>query len=239
MTRLSRRDLLQAAAVAGIGSALGQSQIAMSQETSKAATGTLYKVKPLPFNAAKLKGISERLIVSHHEKNYAGAVKRLSVIQDQIRQLPEDAASFQLGSLKREELIAMNSMTLHEFYFGNLGGDGRASGAVTRLIKDSCGSMEAWEHEFRLTGKSLSGGSGWVMLVYSPHDRKAHNVWSSDHQVNLVGGVPLLVMDMYEHSYQMDYGADAKGYINAFFANINWQEVDRRVEQLLSYAGAE
>jgi Fe-Mn family superoxide dismutase len=119
------------------------------------------QIKPLPFEAGKLKGLSEKLITSHHQNNYGGAVKRLNQIQQQIGSLPKDAAPYQMGSLKREELIATNSMILHEFYFGNLGGDGKASGTILDLIKAHYGTFEAWEQDFRLTGMSLGGGSGW------------------------------------------------------------------------------
>jgi superoxide dismutase, Fe-Mn family len=208
-------------------SSYGQEGAANPQSPTK----TAYEVKPLPFDPSKLKGLSERLITSHHQNNYAGAVKRLNAIQDHIRKLPAQAQPFQMGSLKREELIAMNSMILHEYYFANLGGDGKIGGDIQKLITQQFGSYEGWEHEFRLTGQSLSGGSGWVMLAYSPRDKRMYNVWSSDHTVNLADGRPILAMDMYEHSYQMDYGANAKAYIDAFFQNINWEAVDMRTKR--------
>jgi superoxide dismutase, Fe-Mn family len=225
---ISRRDLLATAALTTSTIVFGHS--ALSQTSSR--TGAKYQVKPLAFDPSKLKGISEKLIVSHHDKNYAGAVKRLSAIEQKISELPKDAAPFQMGSLKRESLIAMNSMILHEYYFDNLGGDGVLEGAIKETIARDFNSFEAWQHDFRLTGQSLAGGSGWVILAYSPRDKCLFNVWSSDHTVSLAAGVPLLVMDMYEHAYQMDYGADASAYIAAFFANINWEQVNKRAENL-------
>jgi len=189
------------------------------------------QIKPLPFNPAKLSGLSEQLIISHHQNNYAGAVKRLNQIQQQLGVLPRDAAPYQLGSLKREELIAANSMILHELYFGNLGGAGKLSGSVVELLTAEYGSVEAWEHEFRLGCLSLAGGSGWMVLNYDPHARVAHCYWAADHTHSLAGGVPLLVMDMYEHAYAMDYGANARAYVDAFFQNVNWDEVNRRAER--------
>jgi Fe-Mn family superoxide dismutase len=189
-----------------------------------------HQVKPLPFDAAKLKGLSEKLLTSHHDNNYAGAVKRLNQIQQQIGSLPTDTPPYHMGALKREELIATNSMVLHEFYFGNLGGEGKATGSIVELLKARFGSVEAWEQDFRLTGLALGGGSGWVVLNYNPHEQAVHNYWASDHTQSLAWGMPLLVMDMYEHSYQMDYGANARGYIDAFFQNIQWEEVNRRIE---------
>lgn len=220
---ISRRELLTSAALAGGSLLLG------AGTANGAAPPVSYQPKPLPFNPTKLQGISEKLITSHHDKNYAGAIKRLGAIQEKIGQLSADAAPYQMGALKREELIAMNSMVLHEYYFDNLGGDGKAGGDIATAITSQFGTHEDWEHEFRLTGLSLSGGSGWVILAYSPRDKRMYNIVSSDHTQTLAGGKPILVMDMYEHAYQMDHGADAKAYIYAFFKNINWEEVNRRL----------
>ena len=188
------------------------------------------QVKALPFNPDKLKGLSEKLIVSHHQNNYTGAVNRLNQIQRQLGTIQKDAPPYQMGSLKREEIIATNSMILHEVYFANLGGDGKASGTIASLINASYGSVTAWEQDFRLTGMSLGGGSGWVILNYNYRDNTVHNYWSGDHAHSLAWGVPLLVMDMYEHAYAIDYGANARGYIDAFFQNISWDDVNRRAE---------
>jgi Fe-Mn family superoxide dismutase len=190
-----------------------------------------HALKPLPFDPAKLTGLSEKLLTSHHQNNYGGAVKRLNLIEQQLGGIPKDAAPYQTGALKREELIATNSMILHELYFGNLGGDGKISGAIVPLLTAEYGTMATWEQEFRQTGLALGGGSGWVIVSYSPQARAVHTYWSGDHTQNLASGTPLLVMDMYEHAYAMDYGANAKAYIDAFFQNINWDEVQRRAEQ--------
>jgi Fe-Mn family superoxide dismutase len=214
--------------------------IVMAQETENKNISNLqlpaYKgenqVKPLPFDPAKLQGMSEKLLVSHHQNNYGGAVRRLNQIQQQIGSLPKDAQPFQMGSLKREEIVATNSMILHEFYFGNLGGEGKAAGTVANLINAHYGSLANWERDFRLTGMSLGGGSGWVILNYSFRDNVVHNYWAADHTDSLAWGVPLLVMDMYEHAYAMDYGANAGGYIDAFFKNLQWDEVNRRAEAI-------
>jgi superoxide dismutase, Fe-Mn family len=211
----------------------------MAQETEKKAASASqlppaykgeYQIKPLQFNPAKLNGLSEKLLVSHHQNNYSGAVRRLNQIQQQIGSLPKDAQPYQMGSLKREELIATNSMILHEFYFGNLGGDGKAGGTTANMINARYGSLSNWEQDFKLTGMSLGGGSGWVILNYDYRDNVVHNYWSADHTNNLAWGVPLLVMDMYEHAYAIDYGANARDYIEAFFKNIQWDEVNRRTE---------
>lgn len=216
----------------------------MAEETQQSSVSSLQlapayrganQLKPLPFDPTKLNGLSEKLIISHHQNNYGGAVRRLNQIQQQIGSLPKDVPPYQMGSLKREELIATNSMILHEFYFDNLGGDGKASGTIVELINAEYGTFEAWEHDFSLTGMSLAGGSGWVILNYNPRENVVHNYWAWDHSHSLAWRVPLLVMDMYEHSYHMDYGANARGYIDAFFQNIAWDEVNRRAEEARPY----
>lgn len=189
-----------------------------------------HQPRPLPFDPAKLTGLSEKLLTSHHQNNYSGAVKRLNLIEQQLGALPKDAPPYQMGSLKREELIASNSMLLHEAYFGNLGGSGAADGSFAALVKAAYGSFETWEHEFRLTGMSLAGGSGWVIASYNPDSQQLHNWWAFDHTHSVAGGTPVLVMDMYEHGYHIDYGANAKGYVDAFFQNVKWDEVNRRLE---------
>jgi Fe-Mn family superoxide dismutase len=145
--------------------------------------------------------------------------------------LPKDAPPYQLGSLKREELVASNSVVLHELYFANLGGNGHPDGDVARGLGTAFGSLDAWEHDFRVTGLSLAGGSGWVVLAFDPGSQDLHNWWAWDHTNSAAGGVPLLVMDMYEHSYAIDYGANAKSYIDAFLQNVNWDEVNHRRER--------
>jgi superoxide dismutase, Fe-Mn family len=214
-------------AVAGMPAARGGSAMSDPVDSPTAYRGD-HQPKPLPFDPAKVPGLSEKLLRSHHENNYTGAVKRLNLIRQQLGQLPRDAQPYQMGSLKREELIATNSMVLHELYFANLGGDGKASGAVVDLIKAAYGSVERWEQDFRLTGLSLAGGSGWVVLAFDAQQKAVHNYWAFDHTHGLAWGTPLLAMAMYEHAFHIDYGANARGYVDAFFRNVRWEEVSRR-----------
>jgi Fe-Mn family superoxide dismutase len=188
-----------------------------------------FQIKPLPFDPAKLDGFSEQLIVSHHQNNYGGAVKRLNTIRAQLATL--DAAGtpgFVINGLKREELIAMNSMLLHELYFDCLAGDARSpDAALGEALSASFGSVERWRAEFIAMGKALAGGSGWVLLSYLPRNGVLVNQWAADHTHCLAGGVPLLALDMYEHSYHMDFGAQAGAYVDAFMANLSWRNADR------------
>lgn len=187
-----------------------------------------YQMKPLGCDPARLKGLSEKLIVSHYENNYGGAVKRLNAINEQISTLDfTKAPVFVINGLKREELIATNSMTLHELYFDGLGESGGPGGELAEALKRDFSSFERWQAEFSFMGKAQGGGSGWVLLAYSHRDKKLVNQWAADHTCNLAGGTPILALDMYEHSYHMDYGAKAAAYVDASMSNINWANVAR------------
>jgi Fe-Mn family superoxide dismutase len=192
-----------------------------------------YTVKPLSCDPARIKGMSERLIISHYENNYGGAVKRLNLIDEQLAQLEFDkAASFLINGLKREQLIAMNSMILHEVFFDGLGEQSEPRAALLEAIVRDFGSFERWRAEFIAMGKALSGGSGWVLLSWSPRDRKLVNQWAADHCHTLAGGTPVLALDMYEHSYHMDFGAKAASYVDCFMEVVRWQNVENRFQVL-------
>jgi Fe-Mn family superoxide dismutase len=185
-----------------------------------------YEMKPLSCNPAKLKGFSEKLIVSHYENNYSGAVKRLNAITAQLESLDFSTAPvFVINGLKREELIASNSMILHELYFDSLGAESQPDGDLRDALARDFGSVEKWQAQFTAMGKALGGGSGWVLLTYSHRDKKLVNQWAADHTCSLAGASPILALDMYEHSYHIDYGAKAAAYVDAFIININWENV--------------
>jgi superoxide dismutase, Fe-Mn family len=192
----------------------------------------LYAMKPLPFDPQKIKGLSERILISHYDNNYGGAVKRLNSIVDQLATLDyEKAPGFLINGLKREELIATNSMILHEFYFDGLGDVNEPGPNLADAIARDFGSMDRWRAEFVAMGKAQAGGSGWVILTYSPRDKRLVNSWAADHTTTLAGGKPVLVLDMYEHAYQMDFGAKAADYVATIMNVINWSNADRLYEQ--------
>jgi len=189
---------------------------------------------PLHFDPAKLRGLSERLLLSHHQNNYGGAVKRLHVIRAQLAALDWNSApGYVLNGLKREELIAANSMALHELYFACLGGDGqlkpagKPAGFGTGLKRDF-GSYERWFAEFTALATAMGGGSGWALMSWSGRENRLINHWAADHTHLLAGATPILALDMYEHSYHMDFGANAKAYVAAFMENIDWDGVALR-----------
>ena len=188
-----------------------------------------YTIAPLFCRPWTLNGIPARLIESHYENNYGGAVRRLNAITAQLAALDVTAAPvFVLNGLKREALIATNSMILHELYFDGLGAEGEPDTALREALTGDFGSVERWQSEFVAMGKALGGGSGWVVLTYAPRDAKLVNQWAADHTCSLAGGVPLLALDMYEHAYHIDYGAQAAAYVDAFMQNIHWDHVVQR-----------
>lgn len=191
------------------------------------------QILELPFDIKALKGLSEKLVRSHHEVNYAGAIKRLNAIRAQLRDLPfTSMQGFQLNGLKREELLATNSMLLHELYFDCLGGDGEApTPGMVLALQANFGSEARWRDEFIAMGKALAGGSGWVLLTFQPRDGTLVNQWSADHTNAVAGGIPILALDMYEHAYHMEFGAAASRYVDAFMDNINWASVYERYQR--------
>jgi Fe-Mn family superoxide dismutase len=186
----------------------------------------LYTMKPLGCDPQRIKGMSEKLIVSHYENNYGGAVKRLNLIQEQLAGLDFNAApGFLINGLKREELIATNSMVLHELFFDGLGEESAPDAELIAALNRDFGSYERWRAEFVAMGKAQAGGSGWVLLTYSPRDGRLTNQWAMDHTTTMAGGRPILALDMYEHSYHIDYGAKAATYVETFMAAIKWANV--------------
>jgi len=194
-----------------------------------------FHARPISFKPPRLKGLSARLIASHYENNYGGAVRRLNAIRGDLAALdPASAPGFRLNGLKREELIATNSMLLHEAYFEALGeaGGGDPTGALAEAIARDFGSLAKWRAEFVAMGRALGGGSGWVVLTRSPRPENGggtlSNVWAADHTHSLAGGTPVLALDMYEHAYHLDFGSNAAAYVDAFMNNIAWERVASR-----------
>ncbi|HLQ77093.1 MAG TPA: Fe-Mn family superoxide dismutase [Terriglobia bacterium] len=175
--------------------------------------------------------MSEKLLRSHFDNNYSGAVRRLGQIESQLSALPKDAPGFQLKGLKMEELIATNSVVLHEEYFGNLGGNGKAAGAIQQAIARDFGSFDKWDADFRALSNALGGGSGWAILNFNFSDGKLHNYIAFDHTDNVAYGRPVLINDMFEHAYAIDFGSAAAKYVDAVMLNVKWEECNRRYEE--------
>jgi len=211
------------------GAALAATAVSAAVATGAQAQGAAFAPQPqaLPFDPKAVPGLSEKLLTSHHDNNYVGAVKRIAAIRGEFGKLDlATAPGFAINGLKREELIAWNSMVLHEVYFAGLGAAAAASTALAEAIERDFGGMQKWGAEFSAMGKALGGGSGWVLLTWSPHDRRLVNTWASDHSQTLAGGTPLLALDMYEHAYQMDYGAKAAAYVDAVMKVLSWRHAN-------------
>jgi superoxide dismutase, Fe-Mn family len=197
-----------------------------------------YQLAPLYCRPWTLNGISARLIESHYENNYGAALNRLNAISQQIEQFDFTNASDQsLARLKRDEIAALNSTLLHELYFASLGGDGRVLlDAFASAIANDFGSVDRWRQEFVGIAKGLAGGSGWVLLTYVPRDGRLINQIASDYDQSVAGGMPVLALDMYEHAYHLEFGANASAYVAAFMRNIDWSAVKLRYEDAIKVA---
>lgn len=229
----TRRDFIQQTAALSLLAASTLPAAANAAEERKVNPAYEYKHSPvaLPFAASTLKGLSEKLIQSHWENNYTGAVNALNLVRGRLAQAVSDTNTppYLYNGLKREQLFRTGSVVLHELYFANLGGDGKAGADLRTRIARSFGTFDAWESEFRKIALGLGGGSGWVVLGFNDQLNLLENYWMADHATGPVGTKPVLVLDMYEHAFHMDYGAAAAKYIDAFFANINWDAVAKRV----------
>lgn len=226
MTNIDRRTAISVGVAAG---AAALAMPALAQNTPPKATFT---PKNLPFDPKGVPGLSEKLLVSHYDNNYVGAVKRLGAITAEFAALdPAKASVFTLNGLKREELVAWNSMILHELYFAGFGRTGAPTPALGAEIERSFGSFDRWAAEFSSMGKALGGGSGWVLLTWSHRDARLVNQWAADHTMTLADSTPLLALDMYEHAYAIDYGAKAAAYVDAYIRVIDWSAAERRLKR--------
>ena len=224
---LDRRSLI---AGAGTIAALAASPAALAQTAAPTARkiAPVKPPQPLPFDPKAVGWLSEKLLTSHHDNNYAGAVKRIDAIHGELAGLDyATAPGFKLNGLKREELIAWNSAALHELYFAGLTGGEKPAARLGAGLERDFGSVAGWAAEFSALGKALGGGSGWALLTWSGRDGRLMNQWAADHTMTLAGGTPLLALDMYEHAYAMDFGAKAAAYVDAFMGGFGWANANR------------
>lgn len=189
------------------------------------------EIKNMPFEGAQ-GSISAKTLEIHHDKLYAGYVKKKDEIQEKLSVMDEkglDSANqtySDLRSLKDGETFAVNGTYLHEWYFENMGEDGEASGEIAEALADAFGSMEAFVKRFSACGMAARG---WVVLAWDTHDKELRIYTGDAHNHGGVwGAIPLLVLDVYEHAYFIDYGSDRKSYIEEFFKHVNWEAVNKR-----------
>jgi Fe-Mn family superoxide dismutase len=176
-------------------------------------------IAPIQVRPWTLNGISERMLVSHYENDYGSAVRTLNAIRRELSD--PDMPAYRLRALKREEARTLTSVELHELYFANLGGEGNKLPDPARaFFEEHFGSVAAWRREFI----GLAESPGWVLLTYS---RRQKRFWNTTH--GAIDAAPLLVLDMHEHAYALDFGANATAYIDAFMRNIEWNVVMARI----------
>jgi len=195
----------------------------------------MYKAKQ--FNLSGLKGISDQTLEMHF-KLYEGYVKETNNLQEKISQILKD------GNVDHEEMPAYselkrrlgfeyNGMVLHEYYFGNLkkGGSGEADSqsSFVKAATISFGSRDLWQADF--TGIGKMRGVGWAICYQDPTTDQLSNHWISLHEIgNVAGYNPVLVMDVWEHAFLLDYKPTERAkYIEAFFENIDWTAVEQRL----------
>ena len=178
-----------------------------------------------------IKGFSEEMI-DNHITLYKGYVKAtneaLATLAEMRMNVAADAQT--LADVRRRLGWEFNGMRLHEYYFENLGGNGRldGKGRLGSKLAETFGSVELWEKDFRATGAMR--GVGWAILYQDPLAGKFLNMWVNEHDVgHPAGAKPLLVLDAFEHAYMLDYGLKKDGYLDAFFANVDWKCVESRL----------
>lgn len=232
----TRRRFIASVAIASTSVAVASAPQDLPRRLAAGKFGTPVEPKPLRFDPSKMNDLSAELIESHWRNNYGGSVRALNSVKIQLIEAlasPQTPA-FVYNGLKREHLLRNGSVVLHELYFDNLGGNGQVSAAMRSAIETDFGEFAIWENEFRRIAAGLGGGSGWVVLAYNHHLDQLENFWMADHMHHPAGSSPILVLDMYEHAYAIDYGASADRYIDAFFGNLDWAMVLQRHQRAVA-----
>jgi superoxide dismutase, Fe-Mn family len=179
-----------------------------------------------------LPGFSDSLL-NNHLALYKGYVDNTNKLLDKLAAMLNGGTldGPEYAELKRRLGFEFDGMRLHEYYFENMGGQGAVSksGNLAKMLVANFGSYENWEKDFKATGGMR--GVGWAILYRDEMTGQLVNQWINEHQVNhWVGCKPILVMDVWEHAYMLDYGIKRAGYIEAFFNNINWLAAEARLK---------
>lgn len=184
---------------------------------------------------ALLSGLPDLAIpfLKNHFTLYQGYVTNTNKIIDALTTMLKEGktATTEFAELKRRMGFEFNGMRLHEYYFENLGGKTPRdkAGKFTKKVSEAFGSYEAWEQDFRATGAMR--GIGWVVLYQDNVTGTLFNQWINEHETgHFAGCIPILVMDVFEHAFMIDYGLKRVDYIATFFNNINWDIVEKRIK---------
>jgi Fe-Mn family superoxide dismutase len=213
---------------------LGITLVSGEPDTSIAKTE---KEEKMAYNAKDynrligMEGFSDTLLKNHFTL-YQGYVTNTNKLSDALSQLLKEgkAGTPEYAELKRRFGWEFNGMRLHEYYFENLGGKGgiNKTGKLYQKLVDSFGSYEAWEKDFKATGAMR--GIGWAILYQDILSGNFINFWINEHDVgHPSGGMPILIMDVFEHAFMIDYGLKRADYIESFFKNIRWEETEKRL----------
>jgi superoxide dismutase, Fe-Mn family len=191
------------------------------------------KIRQLPSSLFEMDGISKRQIEEHYTL-YENYVKKTNEIEARLPNVDRDNVNqnySELRELKVEVSFTVNAVKLHEAYFFNLGGGGQPSAKLMDLINRSFGSMEAWRKDMKASGLAARG---WAVTAFDFDDNRLYNDICDDHNTyGIWNCVPVIVLDTYEHAYMIDYGVKRAPYIDAFMRNLNWNEINRRVEGIV------
>ena len=177
-------------------------------------------------------GFSETLLKNHFTL-YQGYVTNTNKVLDTLEAMLKDGKTAvpEFAELKRRLGWEFNGMRLHELYFGNMGGSGplNPGGKLAKRLVENFGSIEAWEKDFRAVGAMR--GIGWAVLYEDTASGCLINFWVNEHDVgHPTGSTPLLIMDVFEHAFMLDYGLKRADYIEAFFKNIDWSAAEARLK---------
>lgn len=179
-----------------------------------------------------MEGLSEELLKNHFTL-YQGYVTNTNKLLETFDQLRKDdkMGTPEFAEMKRRLGWEFDGMRLHEFYFENLGGKAPIdrNGRLARKLAEDFGSYDAWEKDFRAVGAMR--GIGWAALYQDPANGKLFNFWINEHDSgHPANGNLILIMDVFEHAFMLDYGTKRPGYIDAFFKNISWAPVEARLK---------
>ncbi|OGL61594.1 hypothetical protein A3C09_00835 [Candidatus Uhrbacteria bacterium RIFCSPHIGHO2_02_FULL_47_44] len=204
------------------------------------SSATQYEPKPLPFNKS-LTGISDKTMAIHHDKLYVGYVNKMKEIAEKLKEINASGTGLdkanqsfsELRALRMAETFTVNGVYLHEYYFNVLGGDGAASGSLVDALVEKYGSLKKFIAFFSATGMAVRG---WVVLAWDMQLGRLKIYGCDSHnQGGVWGCVPILVLDVYEHAYFIDYGSDRPAYIADFWKNLNWSAANTLFEKVRSF----
>ena len=227
MDSLDRRQFIKLIGVSGIPFAVGFPNISFAQTPKESPAYTAKDYSKL----LGMQGFSD-LLLKNHFALYQGYVTNTNRLIETLSQMVKDgkAGTPEYAELKRRFGWEFNGMRLHEYYFENLGGKGETdkSGKLFTKISEDFGSYEIWEKDFRATAGMR--GIGWVILYQDPVNARLFNFWINEHEAgHPAGGIPILILDVFEHAFMIDYGLKRVDYIAAFFKNIHWKAIETRL----------